>query len=37
MTEYCFPYVLQPSRAFGLVPRPVIEAYLRTSADAHRR
>lgn len=32
MTEYCFPYEPEPSRAFGSVPRPIIEAYLRTQA-----
>lgn len=31
MTEYCFPYEPEPSRAFGSVLRPVIEAYLKAA------
>ena len=30
MKEYCFPYKKEPSGTFGLIERPVVEAFLRT-------
>jgi len=29
MREYCFPYREEPSGAFGRIPRPIVEVFLR--------
>lgn len=33
MREYCFPYREEPSKAFGRIPRPVVEVFLRGQTD----